>query len=69
MVAAQTGLGVLLGDVLEALAAWYWPSLSHGVIASAMAITGFGVGWWCFATVGRRWFAEDQHEAELEHEE
>ena len=69
MVAILTALGVLLGSVIEALATAYSADLPHGVIASTMAIVGFGLGWCCFATVGRRWIAEDQHEAELEQKE
>jgi len=69
MVAVLTALGVLLGDVLESALAAFGPGVPHGVLAATMAIVGFGLGWWCFATVGRRWIADDQHEAELEHEE
>ena len=55
-----TALGVILGSGLEALASYFWPSLRPGLIASIVAIVGFGTGWWWFATVGERWLAEDE---------
>jgi hypothetical protein len=69
MVAVLSALGVLLGDVLETVIVAIRPGVPHGAIAAAMAIVGFGLGWWCFATVGHRWIADDQREAELEQEE
>lgn len=69
MVAVLTVLGVLLGDVVETAIAAFRPVVQHGVVPAAMAIVGFGLGWWCFATVGRRWITDDQREAELEQEE
>jgi hypothetical protein len=38
-------------------------------VAAIPALLGFGLGWWCFATVGCGWMAEDELETDLEHEE
>jgi hypothetical protein len=69
MVVLLTTVGVLAGSLFDGLIRTLRPETRHGIVAAIPALLGFGLGWWCFATVGCGWMAEDELETDLEHEE
>jgi hypothetical protein len=69
MVAIFTALGLVAGSLIDALVRTALPATPHGLVATVPTVIGFSLGWWCFATVGGRWMAEDQRHEFMEHEE
>lgn len=55
MAAIATGLGAILGGALELMVWLVGHPVDHRAAAAAGAIIGCGLGWYWYATVGRRW--------------
>jgi hypothetical protein len=60
MAAIATAFGAILGGALELLVWLVGHPLDHRAAAAAGAIVGCGLGWYWYATTGRRWIKSEK---------